>query len=236
MAPAPASEGTAGEVDFVGKSVLFSALDEIAAAELRLCMTQIRLGRGDVLFREGQSGDQLYVIAAGRIKLGRTSCDGRTNLLCLLGPGAMFGELSVFDPGPRTATATAVAETTLAALSRSSLEPWLRRRPELSLSMLRRLSRRMRRTTEVAGDLVFQDTPGRVAKVLLDLAATFGQPGPDGLAVPHGLTQEELAQLVGSSRETVNKVLAEFTNRGWLRLAARGVVLLDVERLRRRTH
>jgi len=81
---------------------------------------------------------------------------------------------------------------------------------------------------------VFSDVPGRVAKALLDLAARFGRPADDGIHVHHDLTQEELAQLVGASRETVNKALADFGSRGWLRLEPRSVVLLDVERLRGR--
>lgn len=83
-------------------------------------------------------------------------------------------------------------------------------------------------------DLVFTDVPGRVAGQLLDLADRFGKEGEDGLHVHHDLTQEELAQLVGASRETVNKALAEFALRGWLRIEAKAVVLLDVERMRRR--
>jgi CRP/FNR family cyclic AMP-dependent transcriptional regulator len=93
----------------------------------------------------------------------------------------------------------------------------------------------LRRTNENMADLVFSDVPGRVAKALLDLAQRFGVEADDGgVHVTHDLTQEELAQLVGASRETVNKALADFVGRGWLRLEARAVVLLDVERLSRR--
>jgi CRP-like cAMP-binding protein len=83
-------------------------------------------------------------------------------------------------------------------------------------------------------DLVFSDVPGRVAKALLDLGDKFGEETAEGLSVTHDLTQEELAQLVGASRETVNKALADFAGRGWIQLESRSVVLLDVERLRRR--
>ena len=83
-------------------------------------------------------------------------------------------------------------------------------------------------------DLVFSDVPGRVAKALLDLAEKFGEKEADGIRVQHDLTQEELAQLVGASRETVNKALSEFANRGWIRLEGRSVLLLDSERLGRR--
>ena len=100
--------------------------------------------------------------------------------------------------------------------------------------MLGALARRLRRTNDSLSDLVFSDVPGRVAKALLDLSNRFGRPTDAGVLVDHGLTQEELAQLVGASRETVNKALADFASRGWLRLEAKAVVLLDVERLRHR--
>ena len=96
------------------------------------------------------------------------------------------------------------------------------------------LARRLRRTNENLADLVFTDVPGRVAKALLDLADRFGRTADDRVHVHHDLTQEELAQLVGASRETVNKALADFASRGWLRLEPRSVVIMDVERLRRR--
>ena len=86
-----------------------------------------------------------------------------------------------------------------------------------------------------SADLVFSDVPGRVAKALLDLADRFGRPATDGILVAHELTQEELAQLVGASRETVNKALAEFVQRGWIRLEARAVVILDLQRLKQRS-
>jgi CRP-like cAMP-binding protein len=197
-------------------------------------MTASRLERGDVLFREGDRGDRLYVIGEGKIKLGLTSIDGRENLLAILGPGEMFGELSLFDPGPRTATATAVAETQLIALGHEDLNTFLSGRPAVATTMLAALARRLRRTNEALSDLVFTDVPGRVAKALLDLSGRFGRPSEEGVLVAHDLTQEELAQLVGASRETVNKALADFATRGWIKLEARAVVLIDIERIQRR--
>jgi CRP/FNR family transcriptional regulator len=146
----------------------------------------------------------------------------------------MFGELSLFDPGPRTATAAALTDATVLGLGHQALRPWLTGRPEVAESLLQALAQRLRRTNDALADLVFSDVPGRVAKALLDLGERFGQSMPDGLHVTHDMTQEELAQLVGASRETVNKALADFASRGWLRLESRSVVLLDVERLQRR--
>lgn len=220
--------------DVVRQAPLFAPLDDEAAEALHANMSRAELARGEVLFHEGDPGDRLYVIVEGKVKLGRTSGDGRENLLAVLGPGEMFGELSLFDPGPRNATATAVSDTVLIGLGTDDLVTWLTGRPDVSRQLLRALARRLRRTNENLADLVFSDVPGRVAKALLDLSERFGRPTEDGLRVAHDLTQEELAQLVGASRETVNKALADFASRGWLRLEARAVVLLDIDRLRKR--
>jgi CRP/FNR family transcriptional regulator len=213
---------------------LFEALDEDEARALRSRMTDVELGRGERLFTEGDDGDRLYVVLDGKIKLTRAAPDGRENLLSVIGPGEMFGELSLFDPRPRTASASAITEAHLAALAHDKLLVWLTGRPEVALHLLRALAQRLRRANDVMADLVFTDVPGRVAKQLLELAGRFGEEGADGLHVNHDLTQEELAQLVGASRETVNKALADFVTRGWIQLSARSVVLLDTERLRRR--
>ena len=221
--------------DVVLNAPLFAAIDPSAARALYESMTRLDLPRGRSVFHEGDLGDRLYLIGTGAVKLGRKSPDGRENLLSVLGPGEMFGELSLFDPGPRTATASAVSDTVLHELSHDELITWLERYPAVAKHLLGALARRLRRTNETLSDLVFADVPGRVAKALLDLSTRFGQQTDDGVRVAHGLTQEELAQLVGASRETVNKALADFTARGWLRREGRTVVLLDVERLDRRT-
>jgi CRP/FNR family transcriptional regulator, cyclic AMP receptor protein len=213
---------------------LFNALDEDEARALRRQMTEVKLSRGEHLFNEGDDGDCLYVVLDGKMKLTRAAADGRENLLSVLGPGEMFGELSLFDPRPRTSTASAVTDAILASLRHEALLSWLKERPEVSLHMLRALAQRLRRANDVTADLVFTDVPGRVAKNLLDLADRFGTQEADGLHVHHDLTQEELAQLVGASRETVNKALADFAARGWLQISARSVLILDVERLRKR--
>jgi CRP/FNR family transcriptional regulator, cyclic AMP receptor protein len=220
--------------DVVREAPMFAGLDDDAALALRAQMTEVAVPRGETVFAEGEPGDRLYVVADGKVKLGQTSPDGRENLLAVLGPGEMFGELSLFDPGLRTSTATALTDVRLLGLGQSDLRPWLSGRPVVAEALLRALAQRLRRTNEAMSDLVFSDVPGRVAKALLDLSEKFGKTTTDGVLVAHDLTQEELAQLVGASRETVNKALADFAQRGWLRIEARAVVLLDVARLSRR--
>jgi CRP-like cAMP-binding protein len=222
------------EEDAVKKAPLFTALDDASAATLRASMSGVKLNRGQILFKEGDSGDRLFVVVDGKLKLGTTSNDGRENLLSILGPGDMFGELSLFDPGPRTATATAVVNSKLLALAHDQVIGWVKEHPQVSLQLLGRLAQRLRKANDVLSDLVFADVPGRVAKAIIELGERFGTQKPDGLHVNHELTQEELAQLVGASRETVNKALADFATRGWVKLEPRAVIILDFERLVKR--
>jgi len=221
--------------EVIRKAPLFTALDDAASASLLANMVSVKISKGTILFAEGDGGDQLYVIAEGKLKLGTSSGDGRENLLSILGPGEMFGELSLFDPGPRTSTATAVTDAKLLSLGQEKLLTWLVENPKVSLQLLASLAQRLRRTNEAVGDLVFSDVPGRVAKALIDLGERFGKKTEEGLFVHHDLTQEELAQLVGASRETVNKALADFAGRNWLKLDGRAVLITDFERLSKRS-
>ncbi len=218
----------------LARAGIFQGVDPDSVQALSSQLETVEYPRGSAIFTVGELGDRLYIILAGKVKLGRNSPDGRENLLAIMGPSDMFGELSVFDPGPRTSTATAVTDVRLATMDRMALREWINKRPEIAEQLLRVLARRLRRTNNNLADLIFTDVPGRVAKQLLQLARQFGQQEGQHLRVTHDLTQEELAQLVGASRETVNKALADFGHRGWLRLEGKSVVIQDAERLARR--
>jgi CRP/FNR family cyclic AMP-dependent transcriptional regulator len=190
--------------------------------------------RGHRIFTEGELGDCLYVIKAGKVKVGRRSAGGREGLLAVLGPTDMLGELSAFDPGPRTSDATTLTAVRVARVDRMTLRHWMTKRPELADQLLRALARRLRTADDHVAGLVFSDVAGRLAKQLLLLGEKFGRPTAEGLSVIHGLTQEELAQLVGSTRETVNKALVDFTDRGWIRPDYRSTLIIDADRLAKR--
>jgi len=213
---------------------IFQGVDPSAADALRTALEPVSFPRAHVIFAEGELGDRLYIIQSGKVKIGRKSADGRENLLAVFGPSDMFGELSIFDPGPRTSTATTVTEVKAVSMDRVALREWITKRPEIAEQLLRVIARRLRRTNNMLADLIFTDVPGRVAKALLQLAHDFGTQEAGMLRVTHDLTQEEIAQLVGASRETVNKALADFAGRGWLRLEGKSVLILEPARLARR--
>ena len=226
---------SAREEQLLRSSPLFGGMDVANARSLIALMNRREVMRGDIIFNEGEDGAALYVIVKGKIKLARTARDGRENLLSLLGVGDMLGELSVFDPGPRMSRARVVEDTIVYELSKQDLDAWLSDHLEMSTHMLRTLAQRVRRATNNLADLVFSDVPGRVAKAILDLGHRFGRMERGHVTVRHGLTQEELAQLVGASRETVNKALADFASRGWIDVHIGSVEVYEPERLRARS-
>ncbi|CDP86177.1 MULTISPECIES: cAMP-activated global transcriptional regulator CRP [Mycolicibacterium] len=222
--------------EVLARAGIFQGVSPDAVAALVRQLEPVTFRRTEVVFTEGEPGDTLYIITAGKVKIGRKSVDGRDSLITLMGPSDMFGELAIFDPGPRTSTVTALTEVKAVVMSRTVLRSWIADRPEIAEQLLRVLARRLRRTNDNLSDLIFTDVPGRVAKQLLYLAQRFGSRDGTALRVDHELTQEEIAQLVGSSRETVNKALSDFAQRGWIRVQGRSILIDNAERLAKRAH
>ncbi|MCX2713033.1 Crp/Fnr family transcriptional regulator [Mycolicibacterium sp. J2] len=220
--------------DVLARSGIFQGVTPDAAAALIAQLQQISFPRGHAVFVEGEPGDRLYIIIEGKVKIGRRTADGRESLITVMGPSDMFGELALFDPGPRTSTVTALTEVKAVTMDREALHAWVMGRPEIAEQLLRVLARRLRRTNSALSDLIFTDVPGRVAKQLLDIAMRFGKQEGNVLHVTHELTQEELAQLVGASRETVNKALSDFAQRGWIKLQGKTILIYDSARLAQR--
>ena len=220
--------------EILSRAGIFQGVDQKAVEALIGQLDTVKFPRGTTIFEEGEPGDRLYIIIEGKVKLARHSPDGRENLLTIMGPSDMFGELSIFDPGPRTSSAVCVTAVQAATMNSELLSDWVGSHPETAQQLLRMLARRLRKTNNSLADLIFTDVPGRVAKTLLRLAGQFGTQEGSHLRVTHDLTQEEIAQLVGASRETVNKALADFSVRGWIRLEGKSVVITDTERLAKR--
>jgi CRP-like cAMP-binding protein len=213
---------------------MFQGVEPSAVFALTKQLHPVVFPRWHTVFAQGEPGDRLYLIISGKVKIGRRSPDGRENLLTIMGPSDMFGELSIFDPGPRASSATTVTEVRAVSMDRDVLRRWIADRPEIAEQLLRMLARQLRRTNNNLARLIFTDVPGRVAHQLLQLAQRFGAQEGGALRVTHDLTQEEIAQLVGASRETVNKALADFADRGWIRSEGKSVLITDSERLVRR--
>jgi CRP/FNR family transcriptional regulator, cyclic AMP receptor protein len=220
--------------EILARAAIFWGVEPDAVVAFPKQLHPVGFRRGHVIFTEGDPGHGMYIILSGKVKIGRYSPDGRENLLSILGPADMFGELSVFDPGPRTSNATAVTEVRAVAIDRDALRAWVAEHPAVTEQLLTVLARRLRHTSSDITDQMLTDVAGRVAKRLLQLAQRFGVLEHGALRVTHDLTQEEIAGLIGSSRETVSKVLAGFARRGWIRVEGKSVVITDAGQLARR--
>ena len=207
-------KGGAVERRLLDTTDLFGALPTEVLDTLRSHATVRTLARNEVLFRQGEASDALYVIDQGRIAIATQSGDGRETVLAVLEDGALFGELPLFDDVARSADARALADTTVIELGYEPVLAVLHERPELLWVIVRLLVQRLRATDEALADAVFLDVPARTATRLLELAG-------DNARFTLPVTQEELAAIVGASRERVNKAISLFVRLGWLEIEGR---------------
>ncbi|MHA0288169.1 Crp/Fnr family transcriptional regulator [Mycobacterium sp. C3-094] len=191
---------------------------------------------GEVIFAEGDEDTCLFVIDSGTVRVGVNRDTDHECLFQVLGPGEMFGEDSVFDPGPRGTCAVAITDVLATRLERRELITMMTAQPEMAQRFLRILARRIRATSSTITDTVYASVSARVAKHLLGLAQRFGVQEHGAMRVPMDLTQEQFAHLVGTSRESVNKALCDFATRGWIVIEKGSIVIRESEPLAARMH
>jgi CRP/FNR family cyclic AMP-dependent transcriptional regulator len=197
-------------------------------------LQQKRYNKGEVIFHQGDVGTALFIVRKGEVAIRLSSSEGQVVTLALVGRGYAFGELALLDGEPRSTDAVAQEETDLLKLQREDFQRFLSERPQVAMDLLAVLSRMVRRVTQHVHDAAFLDARARLARVLLDLAQTQGQPAPNGAVVIPKRTQAELANLCGITRESVNKWLSYYKREGLLASDKGGqLTIVDIERLRR---
>ena len=207
----------------------FGSLPPALAEQLAAVATTRRHRRGDYICHAGEPATRLFVVHSGRIAIAVRSRDGRESVAAVLGPGALFGELPFFDGEPRSSDARCLTPVMLGEISYEAVRAIVDAEPNLLWEVTLILTRRLRATDEALADAMFLDVTGRTAKRLLQIAGT-----DDEFSLP--VTQEELAAMVGASRERVNKAIATFVRLGWLQVSARTRYrILDRDELEART-
>jgi CRP/FNR family transcriptional regulator, cyclic AMP receptor protein len=212
---------------------LFGALDEPAVLELAALARPRSFRRGQYVMYEGDPGDTLMVVQTGRLKVMVSSVTGEEIVLSTLGPADVVGELALLDGEPRSASVVAAEATTVLLFGRAVLLDAMRRHGTVLEAVLHALAEMVRRLTEQASDFVFLDLGGRLAKLLLRLAEDRPH-GPEGIVIDLGLSQSELAAMVGASRQALNRALHIFAARGLISLDGQRIVLRDPDALRQR--
>lgn len=215
------------DVALLTRSELFSALDSDALHRVLTGARPVHCGRNDVILSEGDDANELFVVRSGRIAIVKRSPDGRESVLALMEAGDLFGEMSLFDDEPRSAGARALETSELLSVPYPPIKAVLEERPQLLWEVVALLSRRLRAENSALADSVFLDVTGRTAKRLLELAGDA-----DEFLLP--ITQEELAGLVGASRERVNKAISAFVRLGWIEQVDRRYRISDRAQLARR--
>lgn len=214
-------------------------LAPLAEADLAWLAARLRPRQyraGTTIFHRDDAGTTLHIIGRGLVKLLLPSPEGREVTVTLLGAGDFFGELALLDSGPRSASAVALEATETATLDRESFAALLDAHPPVALGLLGALGERLRRADELISDLLFLDLPGRLAKQLLALADERGSATPHGIRIDLRLSQSELAALVGATRESVNRCLNAYAERGILDFDRETITLRNPDVLRARIY
>ena len=188
-----------------------------------------RLAAREVLCRKGEPGTTLYAVTKGRIKVGATGGDGRELVLNVMSPGDVIGEISLIDAEPRSATCVALEKSEVLTLHRRDLIPFLEKHPKAAIGVGAVLAAHVRRLSERAEDVSFLPLPSRMAKTLAAVAPSYD--GGDGTAIDVKLSQQELADMIGATRESVNKWLRSWAEEGVVELGRGRVRIVDPERL-----
>jgi len=223
------SQVTTQNVDFLATVPLFNGLDRSELEKFAEVTREKSYPKGSVILFEDDPGDSLFVVREGRVKVVLIGEDGREVILGVLGVGEYFGELSLIDDRPRSAHVIAMEDSNLLVLRREDFRNRVESSPRVAWSLLTELSRRLRRADDKIGGLVLLDVPGRIARLLLDLAEESGTN-----AIEKTLTHQTIAQMIGASRETVSRAMKDFQDAGWITVERRRIAIADRAALEQR--
>src|SRR3954463_8972291 len=197
--------------DFLATVPLFSGLQRDEIQRFAELTRERSYPKGSVILFQDDPGDALFVLRAGRVKVVLIGEDAREVILGVLEPGAHFGELALIDDQPRSAHVIAMEDAMLLILRREDFRRRVDANPSVAWALLQELSKRLRRADEKIGGLVLLDVPGRIARLLGDLADETG-----GTNIEKALTHQTIAQMIGASRETVSRAMKDFQDAGWI--------------------
>ena len=224
------------ESSYLKQVSLFANLADEDLHELMNAAKRRAFRSGEVIFHRDDPGQVLYMIKEGKVKICIISPDGQEISLAVFGKGECFGEFALLDGLPRSADAVALEKVECYTLQRSDFHNAIMKNPKIAIQVLEALTKRLRNTDNMVEDLIFLDVYGRVAKKLLELADAHGVKTDDGVRIEVRLTQQELASMVGASRESVNKVMGYFSEKDFISTDKHRITLHRIADLKRRIY
>jgi CRP-like cAMP-binding protein len=212
------------KLDVLRRHPIFSDLEPAAFDQLCRYAKLTTLRRGATIFSKGDAGNSLFAVISGTVKISSSSAEGRSAILNLIGSGEVFGEVALLDGLSRTTDAIANSDCELFVIDRREFIPFVRSQPALAMKFIELLCARLRWTSEQVEQVILQDLPGRLASALIRLTEKHQQ-SPAGRTIT--ITQQEISEMVGMSRESINKQLRAWATRKWVRLEHGAIVVLD---------
>ena len=219
--------------DFLTTVPIFSNLGPEQLQPLTSKLRRHQYQRGEVIFHQDDPADRMHIVTQGMVRISITSEDGREKDISLLQPGECFGEMALLDGSNRSATATAIEPTQTFTLFRQDFMEFLQEHPQVVAETTSLLTRRLRSVNQMLGDMAFLDVPTRLAKQLLELAETYAGGADQQGAVEVPIGQDELARLVGASRETISRALNSYRRLGILTTSHRRITITNLQALER---
>jgi CRP-like cAMP-binding protein len=220
----------------LNKIPLFNSLSDSDLESLSECVRLQSLKKGQTLFRKGDEGSSLYIIKQGTIKIVLPSRLGDEVIVTIFSEGEFFGEMALFDGKPRSADALAMESTKIYILSRKDFLLFLHSNINAMESILSQLTKRLRDTDDFLEGTCFLNVSARLAKKLLDLAGSYGRQDADSVYIDLDLTQKELGDMIGSTRESINKELKILRDKGLITMQENKIQIIDMARLKRRAY
>ena len=220
-------------INFLKLIPLFSSLtDEELEAILRLSF-RLKYPKKKIVFIENEEGDKLYIILRGSVKVTKISKSGEEIILAILHKGDFFGDMSLLDGKPRSATVISIEDSELMLINRNNFEKVIEKYPTIAFKLLNELTSRLRKADELIGNLAFMDVTGRIAGILLKLAEEHGQKTDDGILIKSRPTHQAIANMVGASRETVTRVFKQLEDKKYIMMSGKDVTICDKENIKR---
>ncbi|MCL6477789.1 MAG: Crp/Fnr family transcriptional regulator [Peptococcaceae bacterium] len=217
---------------YLRKIPLFSYLDDRQLAEIDGLIMERSYQKGRIIFVEGEPGEAVFFLKTGRVKISKQAEDGREQILHFIHPGEIFAEVVLFDGGPYPATAEAVEDSKMGLIRNADMERITLDNPGIALGMLKIMSRRLRMAQRQINELALMDTSRRLASTLLFLAAEQGVACERGTAIDMSLTNQDLASMIGTSRETANRVLSDMRRQKAVQVDKKKIIITDMKRLK----
>lgn len=213
-------------VELLKNVSLFANIDAEELGRISNLLTSRDCQKDAQIVAQDEPGDALFIIARGRVKVVLYGDNGREVILTILKAGDFFGEMSLVDDMPRSANVIASEDSTVLILKRDQFTEYVQKSPRMALNIMAELSKRLRRADEIIGNLATLDVYGRVAHIMIELAKKDGEEVEEGILIRERPTQQDIASMIGTSRETVSRVLSEFQKRGYVEMRGREILLL----------